>query len=845
MGSTERNVSVPASGKPDVSTIAQTTDTQQTHDPLHAEVQQYARVSSTGTTDSTQTVPKFERITFPTIDDSQVTKIDPYGLSREAIASATELKQLLSMNLADNATINDNGKDKTVAQFRQELQTQIRSDMSEAIGRADALKQTGGTDSVEGMLTKFMQDPSKEGQRQKLAQELGIDIRNTTPAEIQQLESSPNLSADQRDKAKQLMSLEVEYQELNQLRYAPSVVRLQYADILASGMLNPNGADAAAGKVPLSDATDAFHLVHSAGNADKTGEIRNTADYQNLNQITTNEFSTSQTERVQNMLGVLQQAQTAEKDGDKTKAETLYKSASDQANGVDVAFLIQNINNQRDPQIAQQMLAQVVSAETAREDYARFLIQQGRSAEALPLLTKVQGDVPQLVQNDQNFNNLMNQALDANKNGTSDDPSVHFNNIQQAIQKKDYNKAFDEVTKAKQSLANIDFDKVQKDVTSLQAQQTALQKKQADLEKDNTLSPDDKKNQETLVKQDMAVNQAYLQAEQQKLDAKDQVTYLEGYVDYLRQDNKGAYTAFQQFQKDNPDLAKQPDYHLDELLKATKPPGFWDKWKGVLIGGAAVLAGLGAAALTIWSGPGAAIAGLGAGAAVTAALTGTAALGAAAIAGAGVYTGLHAASGDKVSWQTAFDGAKLGLTGGSLVVAPYMASELAVGGSATSLAAAVRGASAASWAPRAIAFGSVMGANQVADQGYDMAYNGKSFGDALKDGAIWTAGAAAVGGSPLGRMMMSGGVRGSIGVPTAAIVGAPMAVQGYSEIRQDLHGPLNPNNNSDYDQIANLNQYLPGQYTVDNPAPPAPANDSTTTTDTSKTSPTNTQQTGG
>ncbi|MGH9548567.1 MAG: hypothetical protein ACRD3W_04295, partial [Terriglobales bacterium] len=203
---------------PDVTTVVDNHNTGS--EAVQTEVQQqYVRTAGTPA-DRTGPVTKLEHITITPLQDATISKVDPFESSRNANAAAVELKQLINSKLPDTAVVNDNGTEKTVAQVRKELQDTIRQQMNDAINRSDSLKQTGGDDSVEALLSKFTKDPNKDGARQQLAKDLGLDPRNVTLDQIQQLQNSASASPDQRQKAQQLYELEREFQDLNELRYA-------------------------------------------------------------------------------------------------------------------------------------------------------------------------------------------------------------------------------------------------------------------------------------------------------------------------------------------------------------------------------------------------------------------------------------------------------------------------------------------------------------------------------------------------------------------------------------------------------------------------------------------------
>ena len=489
------------------------------------------QVERTGATDS--------------VADNSGTK-SPYQHARKATIAATELKDLLSKKLPDTTKVDDGSGEKTVAQLRSQLQNIIRDEFTTGIGQADALKQDGGDGSIAAALTKFRQDADGDAKRQELAKEFNLDPANLNLTDLKALQQQQGLTAQQKQDAQKLYQLESQYEELNQLRISPSVLRLQYADALASGMLNSDGAGAAKGSVPISDAMDAFKLVHQAGALDKTGDVRNTPDYQALLAVTNNEYGQTQSQRVVQMIDASKKATELEGKGDIKGADEAQKQAMQLADSADIFVLHQQSGQPERYEHQKADDVDLVGIETARENYASFLLRQGRPSEALPLLTKIQGQVPDLVQNDQNFNQLMNWSVSGQKT-EGDSPYAHLNNLQDAINKKDYSTAFKEAGAAQTAVNGMDMTTVQKDVDALKQQQADLQKQKDALDKNTALADDDKKSQQALLQQQIAVNAAHVENGAEKLNLPGHIKYLQGYTAYLQGDNDGAHGYFEQF----------------------------------------------------------------------------------------------------------------------------------------------------------------------------------------------------------------------------------------------------------------------------------------------------------
>ena len=783
-----------------------------------------------------------------------------YDYSKTGLAAAIELKSLLAQRLPDTDVVNDGTGPKTVKALREELQKIARDNMEAAIKTA-RIDDPQADAQAAARLDAFTRAPNKDGLRQSLCQEFNIDPKHVSIQQLEELQQGA--TGETRDHLRQLAGLEKEYQKLQADALAPSVVRIQYADVLAAGLLNPDPAGALRGDVPINDVNQAYNLVAQAGSHDRSGELRNSADFQALRDLVSRQMADAQlvvpgqntvarrdaattagpdatavrpqgapqgtdtttvrpqgapqgtdtttvrpgadattagggpaavnpdAPKMKTMLDALNEAANLEKAGKPGDAEKAYLAALAVANDLaktKLPLYLKDLDNQKDSTIQQQWLGTIIGVETARQQYASFLETQGRNAEALTLLTQIRGETPTLVQNNQTFNQLMNIALNGGKQG-GDDPNVHLINVQKGIDSKNYEQAFAEVTAAKNSLGSMNIDEIKKNVTALQTQKDERQKELDQLKQNQTMNQAEKDARQELLTNQLAITTATLNLEQNKVTMKDQLVYLEGYVDYLRNQPAAAHAKLLEFQ--NTDLyrstsgAQRAAYNIDPLLDATKEKSWLQRnlgWVAPVVAG--VVAG-GAFIATIWSGPGSV-------AAASATYLAVAA-GIGLVAGTSAYVGTTAIAGEKITGRTVVDGLKYSALGISMVAAPGLAAKygLEIG---APVALGRFAAPAANFTNLAIR-GAIVSVPHALIQGTeDVVIDGKPIGST----ALSTLESATLG--------SLGGPKWAAG--TAMIGPAIQGVaQNYNDIHDWVHGPLQ--GGPDQVQISQRNFAIP------------------------------------
>ncbi|MBI4532477.1 MAG: hypothetical protein HY711_00910 [Candidatus Melainabacteria bacterium] len=212
-----------------------------------------------------------------------------------------------------------------------------------------------------------------------------------------------------------------------------------------------------------------------------------------------------------------------------------------------------------------------------------------------------------------------------------DDPRDHLLKFEEAYKKADLTTARTELDAAVAAAEKVDRKTIQHNKQVLE----------------NELKAETNPAQQETLRQQIAILDFY--------DHCSAITKLQlGQFELAGKNFNSARALFEQVQKDDPPFAAQPDIKINELMEASNEPSTWGKvwgWtkdalKEVACDGTAILAGVGTAVLTGWSGP--------------------AAVGAGALAGSATYTAMKTlVFGEKFHWSMPIWGAVDGVSGGA------------------------------------------------------------------------------------------------------------------------------------------------------------------------------------
>ena len=344
--------------------------------------------------------------------------------------------------------------------------------------------------------------------------------------------------------------------------------------------------------------------------------------------------------------------------GDAAGADADYKKAIEAAQKLDPQLLKDKLTEieqaKKDNAGNAEVLEQIKGIELAlrhptaiaQVNYAEFLMQQKRSAEATALLDKVSKDDPQFVKENPEFQQLQRSA-NVQKKGEEpfENPFPHLSTFKEKYEAGDLEGARKELEAAVTAAGKIDRKLMQDN-----------KKVCDDTLKELKAKPEGQRTQEENAQiKELEERRAVYDA----LDHAESTCKLAlGRFELAGKNYNSAHALFEQVKNEDPEVANKPETKMDELLEAAKEPSTWGKvwgWtkdilKDLVCDAAAILAGVGAAVLTGWSGP--------------------AAVGIGAVAGAATYTAMKTlVFGEKLSWTMPIWGAIDGASGGLAAIA--------------------------------------------------------------------------------------------------------------------------------------------------------------------------------
>ncbi len=651
---------------------------------------------------------------------------NPYGYLQDANIILHELANLnsqkpdtlVSLKDSNGSIIQKPAKDIVLA-----LKAELNHDCQTAIGNADAISQTGIIDKIDSALKTNNQEVSA------LAKSLNLDPQKLNLQDLVKAKEQAIIGSSQQQDLAKLTTLVQQDDELSALKDSPATTRLFYAQAILNGFtqISTNPNQIALGQPNHTDLLDAHLLLSQAGRL--SNEVKNSPIFLNIQnelmaKLNPNVKPTDQPNSQNHTAGaitdnntattaILQAVQNANKlsaAGKNQEATKAYEQAMTLSKNINIANCVakfQTAMQKSDKTTAVEEAKTIQVKEQAKLDYANFLEKNGDYDKALKLAIELKSDdALKLVANDSSLNTIFSQAL-FGKAQSSGDLSVDESNFQKALNSKDFSTAQAQLNTLKEAALKT-YQQVEKGNKVLTTQEIELKAKLANLAKDNALSQNQKQFETHRLETQLQLNQEAQGINKQASNQYPYTVYLSGILAAAQGKRNEAHSDFLTVQNDYPDFAKASSIDFTKLIDQTKQEGWFDRnWTSIKDGlciAAGVGAGLGAAALTIWSGPGAAIAGLETGTVVTTALIGAAALGSSAIAGGAAYTAAHAGFGDKVGLSTFGQGALLGVEGGATVAsfglgagaigASAVADTTVAGVAASSEATAITGASA-------------------------------------------------------------------------------------------------------------------------------------------------------
>ncbi|HEY9677037.1 MAG TPA: hypothetical protein V6C76_03470 [Drouetiella sp.] len=577
--------------------------------------------------------------------------VHPNQLIKEAREAGQEMASLLQKGTPSDQQITVKAKDgsevqMTAGQRVEQLRQTINDDCQKAIVASNELvKSKPNLDNDLNTLSANLQNAASKA---------GLDYHS--PDFAQQAARNPELSA-----------MLTQQQQLQSERMAPGTAMLTYAMMKAEGLTDKpadsmeNFKQNGIPKPTQQEMTDAFLLVSQAGRTNN--EVFHSPLYAATNSAIKTDYAVDQTEKGNQIVKLIQQADAASQSGSSTQAGELYKQAWQMGENIDQKFLAAQLklqDNQSNPAVAQELVKTLANVKEARMHYAQYLVNNGDSASALPIALSVAADTPQFAEQDPTFNQLVSKATFGNSM-TQGEFNAHQQKFATLMQD---NNDPDRFSKAQTELQAMQTSYAQSKATmdagrpKLDAEKQSIDGKLADLEKKkDSTDADEYKIEKARLEHEKDVINAVEKQNDQMARQGTYLKYLEGVLNRAQDNTDAAHACFEEVKKQDPELAKNPDLNLDALLEDTRHKGFFERnWHAIatgiaVVGGIAV--GIGVGCLT---GPGGVLAGVGTTGAI---LT---ALGAGAAVGAGAFVGTKglAVGFDKVGWSDAGEGALIG-----------------------------------------------------------------------------------------------------------------------------------------------------------------------------------------
>ncbi len=634
-------------------------------------------------------------------------------------------------------------------------------------------------------------------------------------------------SQQERDDLKALSGLVTKYDSVQKERNALSLVDVSAAQMMMYGFTHKEGAKPLEGlPATREEVMRAYEIMHIAGRGNR--QLEQTEQFKQVKDQTTAMYSDIQLERSKQAVLALQAADKLRTDG-KPEAEVTagYEAALKKVKEVDMATVRTNLQSQEKEFIAtkqkfdqladtpenQQMrmrlaqelqwrqeialqLAQILQVgKEVKTQYATYLNEQGKSNQALPLLASAIAETPEFVTADKDptFQVQYDKASNI-ASGESKDTATHHQLFENAKASKDWTTAERElgILKAAAQTANDAAINGTKDrLETFEKRKLELTTELADLKKNQIMDEEAKKVRETQINNELKgyetlgkpLSESLQKMEQAASEQMHKMRYMEGILAFSKDDKPAAYKIFKELEAEAPELVANKDYQIPELIEETRHKNWLERnWDSVVswtkIGVAALAAG---AAIVLTAGAATPF--------VIAAAAGAGAAGYFA-AGAGGHFGARAldykSTDNYHNWRPVQDlatgaaiGASMGVghvlfAGGGLAAGGGRM--LALGESAKSPLAAFAWnaggnalkvtANAGTFLTSAKGAAITAGTWSTAHQGYEMAANGKSFGDALVDGGIETAGVfgGLYGGGKLGMGTLKGSLAFGAGI---------------------------------------------------------------------------------
>ncbi len=571
-------------------------------------------------------------------DNTKVEMADANG--RPFTITLGELKQKLIEDLTKNSDFkgfNDAG--------------QLREFISKSTDAALTLS----TQTREKYEAKSRESDTNVNARNELAKQLGFQPttreipdgnggkKSVTSYDITQKDIDARLAtttdAGQKANLEKLKGLLTNYDSIQKERNALSAVDVTAAQLMMGGFTHKAGEQTLEGlPATRSEVMRSYEIMNKAGRGN--AQLEQTPQFQMVKEQSSAMYADIQLQRSKDAVNALQEADKLRVAGKPTEAQAKYEEALQKVKGVDMATITTQWQSQMrefntvqekltalgnppsNPQEAQRLatelqqrqqiglqLEQIIQVgKEVKTEYARFLNEQGKPGEALPLLTSVASGTPQeLLAGDTTFTEQLEKAQSLGSI-TSGDAEKHRVLYEQAMASKDWTTAEREMAALKAASTKASEATIQgaKDrVAVMDKRQAELKAEAEDLKKNTTMDADAKALRQQQIDAELkgydvlrkGLSDGIPAAEKAAKEHANQLRYMEGIIAYSKEDKETAHKIFKELEAEAPEIASNKDYQLDALLEDTRKKGWLERHWDTIVSVGKIVAVVGAIAV--------------------------------------------------------------------------------------------------------------------------------------------------------------------------------------------------------------------------------------------------------
>lgn len=445
--------------------------------------------------------------------------------------------------------------------------------------------------------------------------------------------------AAQKANLEKLKGLLTNYDSIQKERNALSAVDVSAAQLMMGGFTHKAG-EQTLGQLPSTrqEVMRAYETMNRAGRGNP--QLEQTPQFQAIKEQSGAMYADIQLQRSRDAVNALQEADKLRVAGKPTEAQAKYEEALQKVKGVDMATITTQWQSQMkefnvvqdklkalgnppaNPQEAQRLttelqnrydvglqLEQIIKVgKEVKTEYARFLNEQGKPGEALPLLTSVASSTPQeLLAGDETFTQQLEKAQSLGSI-TSGDAETHRVRYEQAMTAKDWSTAESELAALKAASIKASEATIQgaKDrVAVMDKRQSEIKTEMEDLKKNTTMEADAKALRQQQLEAELkgydvlrkGLEDGIPAAEKAAKDHAHQMRYMEGIIAYSKEDKETAHKIFKELEAEAPEIANNKDYQLEALLEDTRKKGWLERHWDTIVSVGKIAAVVGAIAV--------------------------------------------------------------------------------------------------------------------------------------------------------------------------------------------------------------------------------------------------------